>query len=259
MRILLPPSEAKTAGGRGRRLSARPDESIGPLAGGRAQTMAALQQLLARGRASAATGLLLPPAVVDDSIAANAGAHAAPTTPALNRYTGVVYLGLSAATLSGPARRVAERSVLIFSGLFGVVRGNEGVPNYRVPGKANLPGLGIASTFWRPILDDVLPPLLGSHLVIDLRSGDYLAMWRPPRELAARVVSVRVLSPRPGTTPGVISYPSKFGKGQLTRALVEREAAGQKVRTVDDVAAAWLDCGGRDAAVRPGGLDLLLG
>jgi uncharacterized protein len=104
----------------------------------------------------------------------------------------------------------------------------------------------------------VLPSLLGSHLVIDLRSGDYLAMWRPPREIAQRVVSVRVLSPRPGTTPAVISYPSKFGKGQLTRALVEREAAGQKVRTVDDVAAAWLDCGGRDADVRPGGLDLLL-
>ena len=159
------------------------------------------------------------------------------------RAAGLASVGLDPAEL-----RLAGRSVLIFSGLFGVVRGDEPVPPYRVPAKAVLPGVGVAGTAWRPVLDETMPALLHrGGAVVDLRSSDYTAMWRPRGELGRRVITVRVLSPLPSGGLGVVSYPSKFAKGRLAGALVRRIAAGLPVRTAADVAAAWTANGGPSA------------
>ncbi len=242
MHILLPPSEGKTAGGRGRPLHLRGAD--GPLATPRSQALDALTALLAGDASRAARALLLPDGVAAGALRANARVRESPTTPALRRYAGVVYDGIDAATMSPAEQRVAGRSVVIFSGLFGVVRGDEPVPQYRVPAKAVLPGLGIASTFWRPHLQLALRDVLRRGLVIDLRSGDYAAMWRPEPELAARTVTVRVLSRAPRGGYAVVSFTSKLAKGRLARALVRRRAAGAPVTGVEDVVAAWSDAGG---------------
>jgi hypothetical protein len=224
--------------------------SDGPLAEPRDRLIDAVAELVAGDAERAARALLLPPAVAAQALAVNAALRRSPTTPALRRYAGVVYDGLSYGTLSAPAQRLARRSVLVFSGLFGVVRGDEPVPPYRVPAKAAVPGVGIVGTYWRPRLEEALPSLLGHGLIIDLRSGDYAAMWRPRGDSASRVVTVRVLSPTPSGAHAVVSYPSKFAKGVLTAALLERAAGGYDVTSVDDVAAAWRDCGGAGARVQ---------
>jgi cytoplasmic iron level regulating protein YaaA (DUF328/UPF0246 family) len=211
--------------------------------------LAALDRLVAGPRAAAATALLLPPALIDAALAANAAVRDSATLPALRRYAGTVYEGLDHQSLDPAQQRVAARTVLTFSGLFGVVRGDEPVPNYRVPAKAVLPGVGVAATAWRPVLDQAMPALLDRGLVVDLRSSDYAAMWRPRGEIATRTVRVRVLSPLPSGGRGVVSYPSKFAKGQLAAALVRRLAAGEQVRTADDVATTWLAAGGLDTEV----------
>jgi hypothetical protein len=247
VRVLLPPSEAKHPGGRGRPLSARPPHPL--LGDARREVRDALTRLLAGPREAAAQALLLPPATVDDALAANARIAGCGTVPALRRYAGVVYDGFAAAGLDEGEQRLAARSVLVFSGLLGVVRGDEAVPLYRVPAKAVLPGLGVAGTVWRPVLTDAMPQLLGRGLIVDLRSSDYAAMWRPRGVLAARTVAVRVLSPLPNGGRGVVSYPSKFAKGRLAAALVRRAAAGGEVARVEDVAAAWLEDGGAHAEV----------
>lgn len=241
MRVLLPPSEAKTPGGRGRPLSSRPDdELLGPA---RNRALDALAVLVGGDRGDAGRALLLPPAAVAAALAANARVRTSATTPALRRYAGVLYAGLGFHRLSALEQRVAARSVLIFSGLLGVVRGDEPVPDYRVPAKAALPRIGTTGTFWKPTLREAGPRLLGGGLIVDLRSADYSAMWRPHSALAPRIVSVRVLSPGP-RGPAVISFPSKYAKGVLTAALVRRLAAGGRVENIHDVAAAWLDAGG---------------
>jgi cytoplasmic iron level regulating protein YaaA (DUF328/UPF0246 family) len=237
VRLLLPPSEAKSAGGRGRGLERR--ATAHPLDEPRRQLRAALAELLGGDARLAAQALLLPDGVAAAALAANAAIESSPTTPALRRYAGVVYDGLDLAARSPAALRLAGRSVLIFSGLFGVVRGDEPVPNYRVPAKAALPGVGVLSTYWRPALTEALPAQLGRGLIVDLRSSDYAAMWRPAPERAGRVLTVRVLSPRPGGGLGVLSYPSKYAKGQLAAALLERAASGLPVDDVEHVAAAW--------------------
>jgi cytoplasmic iron level regulating protein YaaA (DUF328/UPF0246 family) len=214
---------------------------------------AALRRLVIDDPGQAARELLIPDRVAAAALAANAAVRAAPTTPALRRYCGVIYEGLGYSELSTEAQRVARRDTLIFSGLLGVVRGGENVPHYRVPAKARLPGVGVLATFWRQRLDALLPPLLGSDLIVDLRSSDYRAMWRPPARDSARVVSVRVMSPLPGGGYGVISYPSKFAKGRLAAALFTRVGAGQSIRAVEDVASTWVEATGQRCAVAANG------
>lgn len=259
MRILLPPSEAKHPGGRGRPLAAR--SSRLPIDTVRRRTLGALAELVQL--PNAAQSLLLPPSIAGEALHHNTVATTSRTRPAVERYAGVVYHGLALNELSDGARKVANRSLLIFSGLFGVLRGDEAVPIYRVPAKAQLPGLGIVGTFWKPHLRDLLPSLLGTGLIVDLRSNDYASMWQPGRHDAARdrLVSVRVLSRTPAGSYGVISYSSKLGKGKLAAALLERQAAGRPVATVGDLADAWRHIGGtavRQREVAAGiGLDLL--
>lgn len=256
MHVLLPPSETKHPGGRGRPLRTR--TATGPLTQPRARVLDALADLLAGDADAAAGALLLPAGVAAAALDTDRAVLDSRTTPALSRYAGVVYDGLAYATMTPAEQRLAARSTWIFSGLLGVVRGDEGVPDYRVPAKAVLPGVGVAGTFWRPVLDEVVPRLLRSGLVVDLRSGDYASMWRPKGRLATRVVPVRVLSPVPSGGHGVVSYTSKFAKGLLTAALVRRVLGGEPVDDVGDVAAAWLTCGGHGSEVRPdGGLDVV--
>ena len=247
MRILLPPSEGKRPGGRGRPITAR--AASGPVAAARRGALDALQRLLAGDADCAASSLLLPAGVAAEALATNGRVQTARTMPALDRYAGVVYDGLAVDSLSAAARSLAARCVFVVSGLWGVVRGDEPIPDYRVPAKAVLPGIGIAGTYWRPVLDAELPRLLGGGLIVDLRSSDYGAMWRPRAAVAARTITVRVLSPLPRGGVGVVSYASKLAKGRLAAQLLERESAGSRVSTAADVAAAWMNSGGKDAVI----------
>jgi uncharacterized protein len=257
--LLLPPSEAKVTGGRGRPLRHRPapDAALGAT---RLEVATALGRLVAGAPEVAARALLLPAGVAAEALALDAAVLDSPTVPALRRYAGVVYDGLDYARMDAGQQRIAGRSILIFSGLLGVVRGTEAVPAYRVPAKATLPGLGVVATHWRPVLAEYLPTHLRSGLVVDLRSSDYAAMWRPDRRVAERVVTVRVLSPAPRGGYAVISYASKLAKGHLAAALIRRQAGGGPVERPADVAAAWAESGG--AGCEPSGshgLDLYTG
>lgn len=252
MHILLPPSEGKRPGGRGKPLSTRPASAL--LAAPRAEVAQALARLLADGdRTRIAESLALPESAVEASIAANRAFRSAPTMPALDRYAGVVYDGLAAQRLSEAGRSVAKKAVLVFSGLFGVVRGGEAIPMYRVPAKAVLPGIGVAGTFWRRHLAAAMAEIARRGVLIDLRSSDYSAMWQPARagnqRAAVHTIGVRILSPRPDGSFGVISYPSKFHKGRLAARLIERAAGGAAVSSAEDVLAAWAELGELDGSV----------
>ena len=105
------------------------------------------------------------------------------------------------------------------------------------------------------MLERVLPPMLGDGLVIDLRSTDYAAMWRPGPNVRDRVVAVRMLSDREGAAPALISYPSKLGKGRLARALISPDTPAA---TPEDIVRAWRRVGGRSGEVHPRGVDLII-
>ncbi|HEX4698675.1 MAG TPA: peroxide stress protein YaaA [Actinomycetes bacterium] len=220
MLVLLPPSEAKAAGGDGPPVGRRPALSTPSLGAARGDLLAAIRAAARTDRTDLVAGLRLPASVADAALRADLRAATAPTMPALRRYAGVLYQALDVGSLPSGAARRAEAAVIVASGLWGVVRGADLVPDYRVPASGRVPGFGGVAAHWRGPLAALMPSLVGEQAVLDLRSTDYLAMWRPAPALRGRVLQVRVLAdPGTGRAPTGVSYHAKWVKGLLVRHL----------------------------------------
>jgi cytoplasmic iron level regulating protein YaaA (DUF328/UPF0246 family) len=148
-----------------------------------------------------------------DRALATAGAAAAADV-----YTGVLYDAFGLPSLRDGG--LAVDHVLIFSGLWGVLRPGDRIAHYRCSAGVKLPGVGSVSTVWRKALREPLAAHVGDELVVDLRSGAYAALWQP----GANAVTVRVLHEYQAggrTVRKVISHFNKATKGRLAKALVE--------------------------------------
>lgn len=214
MLILLPPSEGKTEARRGKPLDLSTLAFADGLTETRRTVMTTLADLCAEDPEKAREVLDLTPGQAADLVR-NLRLDSAPTLAAAQLYTGVLFDHLSLLTLPADARRRANRTVLISSGLWGVLRPHDRVPPYRLSGGATLPALGTVAGIWRAPLAEVLPPWAGRKVVLDLRSGAYAAAWRPTIPVAAKTVTVQV------TQNGkVVSHHNKATKGLLARALL---------------------------------------
>ncbi len=211
MLVLLPPSESKATRPRGAAL--RPEglslPQLAPQRGRVAEALAAVS-----GRPDAARVLGVSPALQEE-IDRNTRLPTAPTLPARDLYTGVLYDALDLASLDPAASRRAARRLVVVSALYGAVRTTDRLAPYRLSMAVNLPGVGPLATAWRPHLEEVLPSVAGRGLVVDCRSSTYAAAWTPRGPLAERWVAVRV----PGAT-----HMAKHTRGLVARALCEDPA-----------------------------------
>lgn len=204
MLILLPASEGKAERGSG--------APYGPLSfpaldRSRERVINALLKVSRRRDALDVLGLT--PGLAGE-LDKNLAVRTAPALPAGELYTGVLYDNLGLATLPDEAGKRAEESVLVFSGLWGVLRVTDRVPPYRLSMGVKLPPLGGLAAFWRPAVSKELDQLPG--LVVDMRSSAFAGAWRP----GARAVGVRVL--RGGK---VVSHMAKATRGVIARTLLE--------------------------------------
>lgn len=244
MLVLLPPSEGKTAPLRGKPLDLA-TLSYPSLTEARSRMLDALVELSDRPDAAEVLGL---GHTLVEEVRRNGELREAPTARADRVYSGVLYEALDLGSLDASARRRAGRSLLVASGLFGVLRTGDRIPAYRLSGGVTLPGLGGVASYWRRELDPVLDQAAGQGLVIDLRSTTYAGFWRPEPDLAGRVATVRVLH-ESGGRRSVVSHLNKATKGRLARALLED---GTEARTPAGLADQLRDLGW---TVEPGPLD----
>lgn len=221
MLVLLPPSEGKAASGRGAPL--KPESlSLPGLAGARAEVLDALVELCVADEEKAREVLGLSEGLRGE-IAKNAELRTAGTRPAGELYTGVLYDALGLDSLDTAARRLAGKSLLVFSGLWGAVRVGDRIPPYRCSMGVKLPGLGALGAFWRTPMAEVMPESAGEGLVLDLRSSAYTAAWKPKGAVAERTASVRVLHAQlvDGVEKrSVVSHFNKATKGRMVRDLL---------------------------------------
>lgn len=220
MLVLLPPSEGKASSGRGAPL--KPESlSLPGLAEARAAVLDELVELCAADEEKAREVLGLSEGLRGE-VAKNTELRTAGARPAGEIYTGVLYDSLGLATLDAAARKRADRSLLVFSGLWGAVRVGDRIPSYRCSMGVKLPGLGALGAHWRGAMASVLPEEAGDGLVLDLRSSAYASAWKPKGELAVRTATVRVLH---APTRKVVSHFNKATKGRIVRSLLEAGAA----------------------------------
>ncbi len=216
MIVLLPPSETKRTGGDGPpvRLDELSSPELNPL---RQSLLDELIELAADPAACrAALGIS---AGQDVEIERNAALRQAPTMPAIERYTGVLYDALDVGSLRGAATTRARARLAVGSALFGLLRADDPVPAYRLSASSKLPGWPGLTKRWRPLLEPVLADLSARELIVDLRSGSYAALGRIPG-----AVRVQVLAEHPDGHRTVVSHFNKAHKGHLARALVKSRA-----------------------------------
>ncbi|GGT11195.1 MULTISPECIES: peroxide stress protein YaaA [Streptomyces] len=221
MLVLLPPSEGKAAGGTGAPMDAG-TLSLPGLAAAREAVLAELVDLCAGDELKAREVLGLSEGLRGE-VAKNAGLRTAAALPAGELYTGVLYDALGLGELPAAARARAERSLLVFSGLWGAVRVSDRIPSYRCSMGVKLPGLGALGAYWREPMAEAMPEAAGDGLVLDLRSAAYAAAWKPKGELAERTATVRVLHSQvvDGVEKrAVVSHFNKATKGRLVRDLL---------------------------------------
>lgn len=245
MLILLPPSEGKTAPSSGAPLdlSALTYPRLAPV---RHDVLDALIRASAGGPAAIAA----PPSTAAE-VAANMQLWQAPTAPAGQVYTGVLFASAGLADLSGIAGERAAAHVRIASTVFGFVRPGDRIPAYRLPPAARLPGIGAPLAHLAGPVAQALEAELNSSrsVVLDARSGPYLRLWRPNTNW----VTVRVVEIRSGR-PVVVSHWAKHHRGVLTRHLLTRtEALPQTPQGVRQAAAQLVGQEYTDVSLTPAG------
>lgn len=238
--LLLPPSEGKAEGGR-RRGRARVPRAFPELDAARAEVIHALEAAMAdRERAGGLLGV--KGAALDAAIAANLDLRSGPVLPAIARYSGVLYDHLHAASLAAGARQRLERRTLVVSGLWGLVRPDDPLPDYKLKVDAALPPLGRMGTWWRPRLTPVLDALTDGAVVWDLLPGAHARVWADPdRAPATRVTVAFAAEQRRGgrTVRTAVTHWSKALKGALARHLLSSGAPAAHHDAVAEVLAGF--------------------
>ena len=227
MLILLPPSEGKTSPDKGKRLAAT---SLGypRLKKTRALVMDALVELCSGNVNQAVSVLGLGPKQ-RGLVAMNGQLRSAPTAPAIDVYTGVLYEALDFSSLPAAARKRADARVAIASALFGLLRPSDPIPAYRLSGDTTLPGVGTLASIWREVIQAELTASKGP--ILDLRSGAYVSLGPIPESIAHRAFVGRVLLDKGGKR-SVVSHHNKATKGRLVREVLQQSAVP---KSVDDV------------------------
>lgn len=229
MLVLIPPSETKRSGGGFVRLD-----------------WAALSYpKLATRRRSLATALVRISQDTDTAMAAlklgrtqaaeierNRHLLSSAAMPALDRYTGVLFDALDAASLTPTERSFAAESLVVHSALFGPLGALDPIPAYRLSHDSRIPDHALKQ-HWGTAIADVFAASTG--LILDCRSQGYVALGRAP--VRSNSVFLHVVTLGSDGHIRALNHFNKTAKGLLTRALLQNSAHFDTVTELCDWAA----------------------
>lgn len=227
--ILLPPSEGKAPGGSRPAFRIASGRFGAQLSRPRTQVVRALESL---GGGSAAL-LGVTGASLERARAANSSLVGSATLPAWQRYTGVVWDHIDAATLSPSAFARARESIVVISGLLGLVGFDDPIPDYKLKIGAAL-DLPLASkeiarrklaAFWQPHVSSILDAWLADRTVIDLLPLEHRRVWEPSSNVEILRAS---FVDRRGRTVG---HDAKAAKGLFVRHLLGARSPVRAIET----------------------------
>ncbi len=104
----------------------------------------------------------------------------APTCKAIERYKGVAYEYLDIKSLDAHALSYLENHCIIFSNLYGPVRGGDFITDYKVK-QGEMIGNIAPERYYKEAFNDKLDALLESDDILDLRAGHYDKFYKPSK------------------------------------------------------------------------------
>lgn len=247
MLLLLPPSETKRPGGvPGSRLSLAALR-YPELTDARRITLDALGAL-AQDQAASIAALKLGPKQHGEA-AKNRELESSLVLPAVDRYTGVLYDALDAASLPDEARARLGAFVVIHSAVLGPLGALDAIPDYRLSHDSKLPGVRLKQLWAEPAAAAIAAE---AGLIVDARSQGYAGLGPAPAREG--VVTLAVVSEDGAGRRRALNHFNKHAKGVFTRALAR---SGEEPRTVAELVEWGAAHGVRLEASRPGLVTLI--
>ena len=156
---------------------------------------------------------------LQEAVDVNQNVYRSPLLAAVDRYSpGVMYKAMDFPSLpTGAQRRLLENGV-IFSGLFGLLRPDDLIPNYRLKMDARFGDIGKISAYWKTVLSEQLNTLLKGQAVWNLLPGAHEAAW-DDAETYARMIRVKFYKEEDGDRKAV-THGIKELRGALVAYIV---------------------------------------
>ncbi|WP_345985913.1 YaaA family protein [Sulfurimonas sp. HSL-1656] len=151
--------------------------------------------------------------------------YSAPTMPAVERYDGVAYEYLDYPSLDAEASTYLQARLIIFSNLFGPLRGGDLIPTYKVK-QGNSVGDFAPERYYKDAFNAELDALIGGDEILDLRAGYYDKFFKPSRP----VTTMKFIK-----EGKVVSHWAKAYRG-----IVLRHLAQHRFETIDDLLASQI-------------------
>jgi cytoplasmic iron level regulating protein YaaA (DUF328/UPF0246 family) len=210
--ILLPPSEGKADGGENGTSWSPHSGAFGKELG---DFRTEIAQTLAKAKGGSAALLGVSGKHLARAQAANKALVGAATLPAWQRYTGVVWDHLDLGSLTAAKRKPLVNRIVVPSGLAGLVRADDPLPDYRLKMGARCAPFGLMSTWWRDDLTTSLVRFLRGRIVVDLLPQEHRGAF--DWSVVDNVVRVDLVSRTGGVVGG---HNAKAAKGLLARHLL---------------------------------------
>lgn len=177
---------------------------------------------------AAARALKLGPKLLHE-VELNTVLDTAPTLPAIERYTGVLFDGLDVASLPAASRVWLGSHVLVQTALLGPIGALDPLPNYRLSATAKVPPTALKRR-WAQAGAEALAT--ETDFILDLRSEAYVALAPLTGENSAYLRVVAEIPDAGGAPARALNHFNKKTKGLLVRELA---LDAPELHSADDV------------------------
>jgi hypothetical protein len=138
----------------------------------------------------------------------------APLLPAWRRYEGVVWAHLAPDTLAPSLRR----RILVPSGLYGLLSGEDPIAEYRLKMNAPLAPFRSLARFWRPVITDAIDRKTRRATIVNLLPNEHAASVDAASLGASReIINVRFVT---SDEQSAVGHDAKAVKGVLAREIL---------------------------------------
>ena len=103
------------------------------------------------------------------------------TMKAIERYTGVAFKYLGYDELSKSAQGYVDNNVIVFSNLFGPIRANDLIPDYKLKQGELVDNIRVEK-YYREHSEELMQEYLKDEQILDLRAGFYNKFYKPKKE-----------------------------------------------------------------------------
>ena len=135
-----------------------------------------------------------------------------PTIKAIERYTGVAFEALDYSNMDNESQKFVDENVMLFSNLFGILKADDLIPEYKFKQGAILPNVN-QEKYYKEHLKDMLDTYLGDE-ILDLSAGYYQKYYKP----VSNVITFKFLK-----EGKVVSHWAKHYRGEMVRQIANNK------------------------------------